>query len=471
MGAMTHVHFIGIGGSGLSAIARVLLESGQMVSGSDRQNSPMLADLQAAGARVFTGHRPENLEGADIVIRSSAVTDDNIEVQTAKLRGIPVMKRSDYLGQLMVGRVGIAVAGTHGKTTTTAMIAWMLRELGQDPTYITGGIIKGLETNAGAGKGHAFVIEADEYDGMFLGLNPQIAVVTNLEHDHPDCYPTVDDYRQAFATFAGRLADDGLLLACGDDPGAAWLLKEAADSGVETLSYGISTGEHTYIGRSLTPNNRGGFSFDFLLGAPLVEDTVSLVHAQLSVPGEHNVRNALAALAVAHLMQLPLEDAAQSLTRYPGTSRRFEVLGEAEGVVVIDDYAHHPSEIKATLMTARAHYPDKELWAVWQPHTYSRTQALLDDFGSAFYLADHVLVTEIYASREAPPISGFSGNQVAAAIQRDNVHFTPELSQAVSLLLDQIQPGSVLLIMSAGDANQVGARVLQGLLERSREDA
>jgi len=454
---MTHVHFIGIGGTGLSAIARVLLESGDLVSGSDRQFSPLAQAVQYAGARVFVGHQSENVSGADLVVRSSAVPDDNVEVQAALAAGIPVLKRADFLGRLMEGRQGIAIAGTHGKTTVTAMIAWMLTELKQDPTFIVGGVISNLGTNARAGRGPAFVIEADEYDRMFLGLKPQVAIVINVEHDHPDIYPTPEDFHQAFGDFVGGLTPGGLLLACGDDPGAMSLIPVAEVNGIRTLTYGIRGTQCDYYAQNLRTNQAGGFTFD-------VYGLAAAISVALQVPGTHNVQNALAALVIADQLGLPLADAAQALAEFRGTGRRFEVMGEARGVTLIDDYAHHPTEIRATLAAARSRYPDRELWAVWQPHTYSRTQTLFDEFAAAFEEAHHVLVTEVYRARE-PFDPNFSSVQVVDAMGHPDAHFVPDLDAAVSYLLTHLKSGDVMLVLSAGDADRISVEVLVGLTE------
>ena len=466
------IHLIGIGGTGLSAIARVLLESGYTVQGSDRQNNYFIEGLREAGAQVFVGHNPKNITGADLVIRSSAVPDDNPEVQAAYKAHIPVVKRADFLGQLMGGRMGIAVAGTHGKTTTTAMIAWILTALGLDPTFIIGGISINLGTNAHAGIGEAFVIEADEYDRMFLGLQPKIAVVTNIEHDHPDCFPTPEDFYQAFLEFVNNLTPGGVLVACGDDPGAARLVRAAAELGHPTLSYGRLNTQHTCLAHHLTPNTYGGFTFDVICNSTLRGNTdrrLSLVTISLQVPGEHNVLNALAALAVATQLELPLTETARALSEFKGTGRRFEIRGEASGVTVIDDYAHHPTQIRTTLSAARARFPGRPLWAVWQPHTYTRTRTLLDQFANAFKDADHVLMTDIYAAREAAPSDGFSTRQVVAAIQHDDIHYVPSLSQVAAFLLARLRPGDVLLVLSAGDADQISTQVLSAL-ERNHKN-
>jgi len=461
---MEHVHLIGIGGSGLSPIATVLLERGYTVSGSDRQVSPNLQRLREAGAEIFLGHRPENIIGADLVVRSSAVPDDNVEVEAAISAGIPVLKRVDFLGKLMAGQQGIAVAGTHGKTTTTAMIASVLYDLGSDPSFVIGGSIVGLGINARAGCGNFFVIEADEYDHMFLGLRPWIAVVTNIEHDHPDCYPTRQDFYRAFREFIDRLEPGGVLVVCGDDTGAARLANEASKEGRRVLTYGIRRGDCDYRAGGLVLNSEGGFTFAFSY-----KDVVIVPRVVLQVPGEHNVLNALAALSVSDLLGLTMEDAANALGKFRGAGRRFESRGEFNGVMVIDDYAHHPTEIRSTLGAARARFPDRRIWAVWQPHTYSRTRAFYADFIESFDDADCVLVTEIYAARENAPADHFSAHQLAEAMSgrskplQSKIFFAPDLSEAMDILLDYLQPGDVVLVLSAGDADRLSEQLTEVL--------
>ncbi len=467
------IHFIGIGGTGLSAIARVLHESGYQVSGSDRSLSPLAKALKAEGVRVSIGHQAENVEGAQVVVRSSAIPDDNVEVMAAKAKGVPVLKRSEFLSQLMEGHYGIAVAGTHGKTTTTAMIAWMLTALGQDPSFIAGGVSKNMKTNAHAGKGKPFVIEADEYDHMFMGLTPQLAVITNIEHDHPDCYPTAEDYFTAFNEFATQMGSDGTLLVCANDPGAARIGQAAKDRKQKVLAYAVREaksqtylGPASYVADMLTLNADGGQKFDVY--CTLAGKKFELHPAtSLRVPGKHNVQNALAALAVAHQMNLSVEQAGQALAEFTGTGRRFEVHGAVRGITVIDDYAHHPTQIKATIAAARTRYSNGQVWVVWQPHTYSRTRALLEAFVMAFEQADHVLVTEIYAAREKPPRDGFSSQQVVAAMKHVDVRYTADFSQIAEILAKALAPGDVLLVLSAGDADQVSDKVLAQLRERS----
>jgi UDP-N-acetylmuramate--alanine ligase len=430
------------------------------VSGSDRVESSFTRDLQAAGATIHIGHNAKNVIGADLVVRSSAIPDDNPEVAAARAGRIPVVKRADFLGSLMDGKTGITIAGTHGKTTTTAMLAWLFTIMEQDPTFIVGGVLTNLGVNARAGNGNTFIIEADEYDRMFLGLKPTIEVVTNIEHDHPDCYPTLADLQAAFMEFVQHLPINGTLVACAEDTGAYALLTKAKKMGKTVLAYGLtattSDGRELETNTSLlSVNGKGGFSFSAsVLGKPAM--------VELQIPGKHNVLNALAALTVTQLLGLPLAEAAQALGEFSGTGRRFEVRGEANGVVVIDDYAHHPTEIQATLAAARFRYPRSPLWVVWQPHTYSRTKTLLEDFANSFGTADEVVVTEVYPARE--PKQDFSSKQVVEAMPR-LAHFIAGLPEVSNYLITHLRPGDVLLVLSAGDADQVSTNVLARLKE------
>ncbi len=460
-GGRTHVHFIGIGGSGLSAIARLLKESGYMVTGSDRVLSPFAVDLQTAGVTVHTGHDSRNVRGADWIVRSSAVPDDNLEVQAARAAGIPVYRRADFLGKLMENKLGIAVAGTHGKTTTTAMIAYVLSEMGCDPSFIVGSTLSNYGVNARAGKGQAFVIEADEYDRMFLGLRPRIEVITNLEHDHPDCYPEFQDMVTAFESFVSLLPHNGTLIACMDDPGAASLLAKALRLGRQVVGYGLQNpatikAPRWMEARNTRLNARGGFDFEVATNAPVAPAVIGL-----QVPGEHNIRNALATLSVAAVLDLSSEAAAHALGKFTGTGRRFEIKGERKGVVVIDDYAHHPTEIKATLAAAKLRYRGHRIWAVWQPHTYSRTRLLFSEFASSFADADETIVTEIYGSRE--PRQDFSSRQIVAAMPQASKHFIATLQETTTYLLEHLRPNDIVLVLSAGDADQITTEVLAGL--------
>ncbi|UYN91516.1 MAG: UDP-N-acetylmuramate--L-alanine ligase [Anaerolineales bacterium] len=454
-------HFIGIGGTGLSAIARVLLERGEHISGSDREASPLSELLSQAGVKVSIGHAAANINGATRVVRSSAVGEDNVEVQAARAKGLPVYKRAEFLEQLLADQQVIGVAGSHGKTTTTAMLAWLLSALNQRPGYIIGSLAANLGANAAAGGGRLFVIEADEYDYMFLGLRPRYALVTNVEHDHPDMFATPADFQAAFERFVDRLQPDGELIACADDAGAAALLAYAAQNGHKISSYAHSHEGANYRMQIISTDG-AGYSFTAHYGEE------ELARVQLQVPGLHNALNALGALAVAHKLGLNMGEAALALADFRGTSRRFEVRGDVAGVTVVDDYAHHPSEIRTTLAAARAHYAGRRVVAVWQPHTYSRTQTLAADYASAFVEADRVLVLDTYAAREQRP-ADFSLEPLVA--QLPNAAFTPTFAQAQQALLAELTAGDVLVVMSAGDGIQLSADVFAALQEKESKHA
>lgn len=451
---MSGTHFIGIGGTGLSAIARVLLDRGETVTGSDRQDSPLAELLRQAGVRIAIGHAAENVNGAERVVRSSAVPDDNVEVQAALAKGIPVLKRADFLEDLLAGQDTIAIAGSHGKTTTTAMVAWMLSALDQDPGYIIGSVAPNLGGNAAAGGGRYFVIEADEYDLMFHGLHPALALVTNVEYDHPDFFTTPQDFVAAFQGFVDRVKEAGALIICLDDPGAAALGDYARSQGIRVVTYGFTAGAD-YSATGLVAGERG-------FNASAVNQGAEVAQLHLQVPGAHNAQNALGALVVADQMGLNLAEAALALESFQGTGRRLELRGEAAGVLVMDSYAHHPTEIRADLAAARAQHPTRRLWAVWQPHTYSRTLTLLDDFGAAFTDADQVVVLPVYAAREQAP-DGFAYEQVLHAVQHEHVHSVTDFDDALQLFADELEDGDLVLIMSAGDAIQLSEHLFAQL--------
>jgi UDP-N-acetylmuramate--alanine ligase len=464
---MKHIHFIGIGGSGLSAIARLLLESGYKVSGSDRALTPFAEEVRKVGATVYVGHHPRNIANADTVVMSSAVSMDNPEIVAAQHANVPVYKRSDFLGQLMEDKKGIAIAGTHGKTTTTAMTAWVLSELGRDPSFIIGGVSTNLGVNAHAGKGNAFVIEADEYDHMFLGLKPQIEVVTSIEHDHPDMFPSLEAVYAAFEKFVDLLPEDGTLIVCAEDSGAAALIPHARQKGFNLVAYYIQnemtiSSPYWVMAREVKANQRGGFNF--VVSSNLGSTGIGNVEVSLQVPGKHNVRNALAVFAICETLGLSRDRVAQALSKFTGTGRRFQLRGEAHGISLFDDYAHHPSEIKATLEGARARYPERRIWAVWQPHTYSRTQTLFLDFTRAFKDADEVIVTEVYAARE--PKQEFTSAEIVSAMPHMAARFIETLPEVTSYLLKNLKSGDVVIVMSAGDADQISSDVLKALQER-----
>jgi len=459
-----HVHLIGIGGAGLSAIATLLLESGYLVSGSDVVASEATTKLTALGARVTIGHKADNVADADMVVISSAVAATNPEVVAADARGIPVLKRADFLGQLMTGRIGIAVAGTHGKTTTTALISYLLMRAERDPSFIVGGVLADLGTNARHGQGAPFVIEADEYDGMFLGLKPTVAVVTNVEHDHPDYYPTLEDYHRAFEQFVLLIPGDGepvpgVLIACRDDAGAQQLGEWAAQKGLRVIWYGLKNGS-SWKAENIQTNNAGGN--DFIV----MRDGAMVGLARIRLPGLQNVSNSLAALAAISTLGVELNDVRAALAEFRGVGRRFEEKGEVRGIMVVDDYAHHPTEIRATLAAARRRYGERKIWAMFQPHTFSRTRALLADFAASFGDADHVVVTDIFRSRESfdPSVSAKDiVAQMTTQMTHPDARYVPTLAEATQVLVAEMKTGEVLITLGAGDGNTVGEGVIRAM--------
>ena len=454
------VHFIGIGGAGLSAIATLLLERGYRVSGSDLRPSANIRRLQQMGARVYIGHAAQQVGRAQMVIVSSAIPADNEELVTARLRGLPVLKRDEALGQLTADHYCIAVAGTHGKTTTAAMIAWVLLQAEHDPSFIVGGTIVGLNTNARAGRDACFVVEADEYDYAFLGLTPQLALVTHLEADHPDCFPDLQAMTAAFEAFMHRVAPEGAIIGCGDAANLRALLAEirGSSSWPRVLTYGLGDG-WDWVGRDPEVNAQGGLDFVAWHGRE------RLGSVQLLVPGVHNVRNALGALAAVWELGVSFDASRMALAAFRGTQRRFEVKGVADGVTVVDDYAHHPTQIRATLAAARGRYGARDLWAVFQPHTYSRTKALLEGFAASFDDADHVLLLPVYAAREQDTL-GISSDDLAAHMDHPDVRVVAGHEEAIEYLLTHMHPGDLLLTVGAGDGDQVGEAVLEELRRR-----
>lgn len=477
-----HIHFVGIGGAGLSAIARVLMQRGYTVSGSDRTLSPITQHLADEGATIYAGHDAANIRGVDMVIISSAI-HNNPEVEAALTARIPVYKRHDIMAALMEGRHVVAVAGTHGKTTTTAMIVHLLSELGLNPGYIVGGTMLNTGTNAADGdsKNGVFVIEADEYDNMFHGLRPDTIVLTSVEWDHPDFFKTEAEYFQSFDTFVGLLSPHtGALIACADDENAMRLFQHHAVPGSHTYSLEMTLpsliGDH-FFAEHIRLNEQGETLFDLyrrvaetetgFRAAPLPEGIKSLPEylgtGRLALAGQHNILNALAALVVAHRLGETFPQALEALSTFKGTGRRFEVIGQAHGVTVISDYAHNPTKIRAALAAARSRYPDHHIWAVWQPHTYSRTLTMLDAFAQSFGDADAVVVTPIYAARETPP-DGFDPASVVQAINHPSVYPTNGLEHAAELLLSAVERPAVIMIMSAGDAPHIGELFLAELV-------
>lgn len=448
------VHLMGIGGAGMCALAEALVRAGLTVTGCDLVESDATRRLGALGVTVSVGHSPSHAEGVGTLVMTSAVASHHPEVEAARRGGATVMKRAEALGRWVAqGRV-IGVAGTHGKTTTTAMTAAVLAEADLDPTAFVGGRVSSWGGNLRAGAADLFVVEADEYDRSFHALSPDVAVVTNVEADHLDIYGSETGVREGFLEFLDGLRPNGRVVLCADDPGAASL---ATSVGSAALTYGLSAGSQLRGEAVRVEPGR--------MVCTVVEEGRVLGELTVMVPGVHNLRNALAAAAAARCLGVPFEAIRAGLASFPGVSRRFERLGTVHGVTVIDDYAHHPTEVSATLAAARAAFPDHRLVAVFQPHLYSRTEAFSGAFGTALAAADVVWVTDVYPAREAP-IPGVTGQLVADAVGGADdgaVHYVGVLDEVVPRIVGTLVEGDLVVTLGAGSIEHVGPAILEEL--------
>ena len=451
------VHFIGIGGAGMSGIARILLARGVTVSGSDRRDTPTLLALRALGARVEVGHDPAHLGNADTVVVSTAIRADNPELSTARQRGLRVLPRAVALAAVMAGRRSIAVAGTHGKTSTTSMLTVAVQACGVDPSFAIGGDLNESGSNAHAGEGDIFVAEADESDRSFLLLAPFGAIVTNVEADHLDNYGDLAAVEEAFDRFLGTVDERGFVVVCADDPGAARLRGVTTPARLRT--YGRSADADLRLTDLQVAPDATSFTAT-LDGEPLGR-------VRIQVPGEHMALNSAAALLAGLELGLPAQGLIEGLGRFGGVHRRFELKGVVAGVRVYDDYAHHPTEVTAQLLAAREMAGGGRLVVAFQPHMYSRTAAFADRFGEALGLADDVVVMDVYGARE-DPVPGVTGAMVAEAVPlpQERVHFEPSWSATAPALADRARPGDLVLTLGAGDVTLVGPEVLELLAER-----
>jgi UDP-N-acetylmuramate--alanine ligase len=455
------IHFVGIGGAGMSGIARILLELGYTVAGSDLQASEITKRLENLGAIIYSGHHENNVQSnVDIVVISSAIPANNPEVVKAKKLGIPVIPRGEMLGRLMKRQRGVAVAGAHGKTTTSSMISLVFEKNGYDPTVVLGGELNDIGGNAKLGQGEFMIAEADESDGSFLKLLPGITVVTNIENDHLDYYGTKENIMMAFTKFILKTPPEGFTVLCMDDPGLAQLMPEL-EGKVKIVKYGFSR-EADYVVDNL---RQDGFRTKFTV----TNKGKLLGEISLSIPGKHNICNALAAVATGMECGLSFAEAAKALADFQGVHRRFEKKGERDGIYIYDDYAHHPSELKATLAAARSVTP-KRLVAVFQPHRYSRTQLLKQEFGTAFKDADELIITDIYAAGEQP-IAGISTNLIIEEIQKQTgqkVEYIPDKSQIAARLAEIVCSGDLVLTMGAGNIWSVGVELYELLMKKGK---
>jgi UDP-N-acetylmuramate--alanine ligase len=446
-----HAHFIGIGGIGMSGIAEILLNLGMKVSGSDLRRGPLTDRLARMGATIYEGHDAANIAGATVVVTSSAVSPANPEVLEAHARKVPVIQRAEMLAELMRLKYGIAIAGMHGKTTTTSMVAAVLTAGGLDPTVVVGGRVDALGSNARLGTTQFLVAEADESDRSFLKLSPILAVITNLDREHMDCYRDMADIEDAFLEFIGRVPFYGAVTACIDNPLLKAILPRARR---RVLTYGMSPEADYRLELLTVPEGR-------FARFQVVTASGVLGPFELHVPGRHNVLNATAAVAIAHQLEVPAEKIAPGLSHFRGVDRRFQQRGVARGIAVVDDYGHHPTEIRATLAAARE-CGYNHIHVVFQPHRYSRTRDLLQQFQGAFADADTLFVLPIYAASEEP-IPGVTAERLAAEVEGPPTRYVEDFAAAVAAVADVARPGDLILTLGAGNVSQLGPQILAAL--------
>jgi UDP-N-acetylmuramate--alanine ligase len=451
-----HVHFVGIGGIGMSGIAEVLCNLGFRVTGSDAKKSKVTERLEKLGAKIFEGHAAENIGDAHVVVRSTAIRDDNPEIIEAKERSIPVIPRAEMLAELMrLKRYSVAVAGSHGKTSTTSMITTILGHAGLDPTAVIGGVVGKFESNAVLGKSDWLVAEADESDRSFLMLTPTIAIVTNIDREHMDYYEDMMDVRQCFTDFVNKVPFYGAAVLCLDDPNVQAIIPDVKR---RRVTYGL-TAQADFSAHDIQYNECFGTRFNVWRG------TEVLGTVNLNVPGKHNVYNALAAIAVGFELDVPFEKMAEAFATFTNADRRFQFKGEVNGITLIDDYGHHPTEIRATLSAAKNSADNKRIVVIFQPHRYTRTKDLMDEFAVSFNNADLLFVTDIYAASE-DPIEGITSEALTEKIKQfghKNANYIGSIDTAVEKVKDQLQSGDLVITLGAGTIYRVGERLLEAL--------
>jgi len=458
------VHLVGIGGAHMSAIARILLSWGYNVSGSDLRRTAVTDAVAALGARVAIGsHDAANVGDVALVVTTSAAITTNPELAEAQRRGVPVIKRAEMVARLMEGKIGVGVAGCHGKSSTSGLIAFILRETGLDPTYLIGAELSDLGSNAAAGSGEHVVVEADEYDRAFLSYHPRVALVTNVEADHLDYYKTWEAVQEAFRDFASNVDSGGTLVLCANDA-EALSLRDHAREGVQVVTYALDQRAKWRAGE--VEQVAGGQAFNVYHHGQMVR------RFSTRLAGRHMVQNALGAIVVCVTLGLTLDEIAPALARYGGVRRRFELVGEAAGVTVMDDYAHHPTEIAALAPAAKVRFPGRRIVALFQPHTYARSRYLLEGFKTCFHEFDRLFILETYAAREAIA-DGLTGEQLAAEITDPLPGYCATFESAAATVAAELQPGNVFFTVGAGDVDCVGPMVLEHLRvrEHSRGDA
>ena len=446
-----HIHFVGIGGIGMSGIAEILLKLGYRVSGSDARKTDITNRLESLGCTVYEGHSAEQIEGANVVVTSTAIKKENPEVQAAKKAYVPIIPRAEMLAELMRLKYSIAVAGAHGKTSTTSMTASVLEKGGLDPTVVIGGVLKSVESNAMHGMGDFIVAEADESDGSFLKFSPSIAIVTNIDREHLDYYDSLNSIKKAFVNFIARVPFYGLSILCIDSESVMDILPEIKG---RYTTYGLNT-RAEYQARNICFEGTTSRFSVYYLEEPLGEITLNL-------PGAHNVTNCLASIAVGMELNIPFKIIKCALETIQGVKRRLELKGEASGVTVVDDYGHHPTEIKATLLAARESWPDKRIVAVFQPHRYTRTQALFDEFTRAFYNTDKLFILPIYPAGESP-IEGVTSESLCSKITErghKGTLYVENHEEALALLMKELKKDDLLLTLGAGNVLRIGENYL-----------
>ena len=453
--AEKRIHFIGLGGAGMSGIARIMLAKGINISGSDAKDSSVLSGLKTLGAQVFIGHAASNIGDADILVVSSAIDQSNPEIIAANDKGLVILTRAQALALLMSESKSVAVAGTHGKTTTTSMLTVALQQAGLDPSFAIGGMINRGGTNAHWGSGEIFIAEADESDGSFLAYKPFGAIVTNIELDHVDNFPDIESVNKIFVDFVNSIQPGGFLVAGIDSPGVAHLLSKIERRDIEIITYGASA-DYSISHVSLQPTESH---------ARITKLGKVLGEISLTIPGNHNVENATAALATAIKLGAPVADLLVGLNKFSGAKRRFENRGTVSGVTVIDDYGHHPTEVKVTLETAKRFAGSGRVIAIFQPHRYSRTAMFVDQFAEVLELADHTYLLEIYAASEAA-MPGVSSILIANAMKSESVTFEPSMIDVVSYAVSEAKPGDLIITLGAGDVNLLVPLILQTLEEK-----
>ena len=453
-----HIHFVGIGGIGMSGIAELLLNLGHRVSGSDVQETDLTRRLKTLGAEIYYSHQPQHVAGAEVVVVSSAIDSDNPEVIAAnKDYHLPVIRRAEMLAELMRLKYAVLVAGAHGKTTTTSMVGTVMAEGGLDPTVVIGGRLNAWGTNAKLGQGDFVVAEADESDGTFLLYSPTISLVTNIDTEHLDFFRDLDQIKETFLEFMNQVPFYGLNILCLEDENIQNLLPRIKK---RLVTYGFST-QADFQARDVTFDGLSGSYRAYYRGKEMGQ-------VSLSIPGWHNVLNSLAAVAVGHELEIPFNSICRGLEEMTGVQRRFQIKGDVGGVTVIDDYGHHPTEIKAVLKTIAQSYPGRRRYILFQPHRYTRTQALFEDFTTAFYQSDALIITDIYAASE-PPIPGVHAEKLATAIQdhgHGNVRHIPNHMDLAPMLIEEVEAGDVVLTLGAGNIWQTGEVLLEELKKR-----